>query len=125
MRVEADINRTSDFDEVVLPLPSLLDTAAAEPLYQALNKCLLGASSVALDIELVEQISTSCVQLLLATARTARACGVPFRLCGVSAVTVEAIADLGLTQEFSLSNDETVKVNMVNDYTMAIGDLRS
>ena len=124
MRVEADINRTGDLNEVVLPLPSLLDAAAADPLYEALKKCLPGANSVVLDVELVEQISTACVQLLLATARAARVREVPFRLRGTSTVIVEAIADLGLTQEFSSNDDKVGQADITSDYAIAIGDLR-
>jgi anti-anti-sigma regulatory factor len=78
-------------------LPSLLDLTAAEPLHRALLAWPAGTPLI-LHGGAVEQVSTPCLQVLLAAALAARAQDRRFELRDSSGALRSAIEDLGLTQ---------------------------
>ncbi len=76
-------------------LPAILDLAAAEPLAQVLE-AQLTTGALQIDGSGVERVSTPCLQVLAATAVSARRRGQAFVLRRPSDVLQAAIADLGL-----------------------------
>jgi chemotaxis protein CheX len=63
-----------------LPLPPVLDTAAAGPLRQALREALDRRAAITVDTANVERIGLACLQVLAAAATAAAAEGVALRL---------------------------------------------
>lgn len=76
-------------------LPATLDLAAAEPLARALE-AQLAAGALQIDGSAVERVATPCLQVLAATAVSARRRGQAFTVRRPSDVLQAAIADLGL-----------------------------
>jgi anti-anti-sigma regulatory factor len=101
--VQAEAQRADQPGEQDVNLPSLLDLAAADPLCRALRERLLAAVPIHVTGSRVERVSTSCIQVLLAAAADARAHRLAFRLRDPSPALADALADLGVTPELSLS----------------------
>ena len=84
-------------------LPSLLDIKAAPALVDSLRQYAAAASDgVKLDGQLVERISTLCLQALVAIAQDTQVRGLQFQLRQPSPVLATAIADLGLASGLGL-----------------------
>ena len=108
--MEPDIDRDSPYPDAALfgelasdgvtVLPQLLDLVQAQPLRDRMA-ALLNRGAVTLDAAAVERMSTPCIQVLLATARSADAAGMSFVVRNASAPFLTALADLGLQPEFS------------------------
>jgi len=77
-------------------LPASLDRLAAESLCHGLQEQLLAGEPVRLNGSQVERVSTACIQVLLAAARSAAVREVPFAIDAASATLAEALNDLGL-----------------------------
>jgi anti-anti-sigma regulatory factor len=60
----------------------------------------LNCGAVLVDASAVDRVSTSCIQVLLAAARSADGAGTPFKIANASAALRAALADLGLQAEF-------------------------
>lgn len=80
-----------------LVLQPRLDLSAAEPLAEAL-KTRLGAD-VTVDAREVTHLGAICLQVLLATAKTARRAGHRFTLVNASDRVLEQLSTLGFTPD--------------------------
>lgn len=89
-------NVMTEDSESVSILPATLDRLAAESLCRTLQDGLLAGRPLQLDGSGVERVSTACLQVLLAAARSAAAREVPFAVTAPSDALIEALADLGL-----------------------------
>jgi chemotaxis protein CheX len=85
-------------EETMFALPPSLDLLAAGPLCRQLQERLLSGAPMMLDGGAVDRVSTPCLQLLVASRRSAEARGLRFELREPSPVLSEALADLGLQQ---------------------------
>jgi two-component system chemotaxis response regulator CheY len=74
-----------------LTLPPVLDFAAAEHFHASLIEKLNEAPALHLDASAVEMLTTPCIQLILAAARSH-----PVRIANPSAAFESAFSDLGL-----------------------------
>jgi chemotaxis protein CheX len=88
--------RSSPNDEAVLPLEASLDLVAAMRLREQTSEAIARSTSVVIDASAVERITTPCVQVLVAAARTAAAEGRTFTVGGASGAFEAAFLDLGL-----------------------------
>ena len=61
-------------------LPSVLDVRAAPALAESLRHYIASAETVALDGQMIERVSTPCLQILLATALDTQSRGITSRL---------------------------------------------
>ena len=84
-------------DEFVLP--AILDITRAQDLHATMIARVKGGA-VVVDASAVERVSTPCIQVLLAAARSAEQVGTSFRISNASEALVAALADLGLSEEF-------------------------
>lgn len=82
-----------------LALPAVLDMAGAETLHSLLSSQLAPSETVTVSAGDVERVSTACIQLLIAFARSAEAVGGACRIESPSPVLEAAFADLGLSSE--------------------------
>jgi anti-anti-sigma regulatory factor len=84
-----------------------LDNRTASDLLAGLRKAAAGGGHVALDASQVETVSTSCLQILLAAARSPAEAG-SYRLAAASPALVEIAAEVGLESHISewLARDE-------------------
>lgn len=78
-----------------LPLASVLDLTTIEELYDALRDRSASAAFI-LDGSAVERITTPCLQLLAAAAKSASQSDMAFKLKNPSPTLIAAIQDLGL-----------------------------
>jgi anti-anti-sigma regulatory factor len=78
-------------------LPPVLDLAGAELLHQQLRAACAQDSGIALNGAEVERVSTACLQVMAAAARSMRDRGLPFTLDAPSPALSAALADLGLS----------------------------
>ena len=78
----------------VIELPENLDMPVAAPLAEAFGKVLGGA--VEIDASRVNRLGASCLQVMLAAARTWKAEGAPLTLKNPSARFLEDLGLLGL-----------------------------
>src|SRR5262245_20746811 len=60
----------SDVDQALLPLPEVLDLAAAERLYALMTGLLENGGPMRIDASAVETLTYPCVQIILAAMRT-------------------------------------------------------
>jgi len=84
----------------VFGLPDVLDLTQAQGLRDGLA-ALMADGSLVLDAGAVERMSTPCIQVLLAAARTADAAHIRFSITNPSPAFRTALADLGLQADFS------------------------
>jgi anti-anti-sigma regulatory factor len=87
----------------VVALPAILDLAAADALCRDLRDAM-DLGDVEVDARAVERISTPCIQLLLAAARSAAERGAALRIVAPSAPLSTAIVELGLGGVLSLED---------------------
>lgn len=80
-------------------LPPDLSLAAAPALKQVLFAALGDRCPCQVDGSAVSTISTAAIQVLIAAARQQTGYGVAWRLVDPSPVLVQAITDLGLSQD--------------------------
>jgi anti-anti-sigma regulatory factor len=80
-------------------LPAILDITKASELRGHLVE-RLNCGAVRVNASAVDRVSTPCIQVLLAAARSADAAGTPFRIASASEALRAALADLGLQAEF-------------------------
>jgi anti-anti-sigma regulatory factor len=81
----------------ILRLPPVLDSGGAEGLRRGLQESLARSGGVAVQGGDVERVSTACLQVLVAAARTARSRGQTFRLEAASSCLHTALEELGLS----------------------------
>jgi anti-anti-sigma regulatory factor len=86
-------------------LPSVLDLPAAHGLRDSLLDAAASARAVVADGAAVERTGTPAVQVLLAASRTIAANGGKFVLSRPSSVLRSALDDLGVSNEFELSDE--------------------
>jgi chemotaxis protein CheX len=80
-------------------LPAILDITKAQELRGHMVDRLNGGA-VLVDASAVDRVSTPCIQVHLAAARSAELAGTSFRIANASAALCTALADLGLQAEF-------------------------
>jgi chemotaxis protein CheX len=80
-------------------LPAILDITKAQELRGHMVDRLNGGA-VLVDASAVDRVSTPCIQVLLAAARSVELAGTSFRIDNASAALRAALADLGLQAEF-------------------------
>jgi anti-anti-sigma regulatory factor len=80
-------------------LPAILDITKAQELRGHMVDRLNGGA-VLVDASAVDRVSMSCIQVLLAAARSADGAGTSFRIANASAALRATLADLGLQAEF-------------------------
>jgi chemotaxis protein CheX len=80
-------------------LPAILDITKAQELRGHMVDRLNGGA-VLVDASAVDRVSTPCIQVLLAAARSAELAGTSFRIANASAALCTALADLGLQAVF-------------------------
>lgn len=85
-------------------LAAVLDLPAAVPLRERLLEALGAGEDLVLDGSLVEQVSTGCLQVLVAAARAAQHEARRFSITDPSAVLASAADDLALRNALSLGN---------------------
>jgi chemotaxis protein CheX len=71
-------------------LSSRLDTAAAAPLRQSLQKLVEAAEPIAIDAGAVDQIGQACLQVLAAARAAAVARGLSWQVAFPSVAMIEA-----------------------------------
>ena len=86
-------------EDCTLKLPAELDMLCAEQLKTKLCDALVDSSAIRLDAADVTRVSSSCVQVLLAAARSAESDGGRLDLLNAPSVLTEAFQDLGLQNE--------------------------
>ena len=80
-------------------LPAVLDITKAQELRGHMVDRLNGGA-VVVDASAVDRVSTPCIQVLLAAARSADRAGTSFRIANASEALRAALIDLGLQAEF-------------------------
>ena len=80
-------------------LPAILDITKAKELRGHMVE-RLNCGAVLVDASAVDRVSTPCIQVLLAAARSADCAGTSFRIANASEPLRAALADLGLQAEF-------------------------
>ncbi len=80
----------------LIPLPPVLDTAAATPLAAALRVALAGGKPILVDASSVQRLGTACAQVLVAAAGAGQAAGLELSWKAPSESFVAAFEDLGL-----------------------------
>jgi chemotaxis protein CheX len=93
----------------IVPLPPVLDIAAAHALKGLIGEALASSAGVTLEGARVESIGTPAVQVLLAAARTCAAQRRGFVLEQPSAAVCAAFDDLGLTSELAQWRDRRTR----------------
>ena len=86
-------------EDYTLKLPAELDLLCAEQLKTRLCDVLDETPAIKIDAVDVTRVGTSCVQILLAAARSAESDGGRLMLLNPPSVLCEAFADLGLQNE--------------------------
>ena len=76
----------------------VLDMSASEEFLKVTKSCLSSQVNLTLDGEDVERLSTSCVQVLLATATALEKSDGSFTIKNMSADFERALQDLGFSQ---------------------------
>jgi len=95
-RSEVPSNSVAERDELRIDLATVLDGRAAVDLRDVLSKAISSNRPVRVNAGPVEQISTGCIQLLLAGARSAAKIGGTFIVSDQSDAFKAAFDDLGL-----------------------------
>jgi chemotaxis protein CheX len=80
-------------------LPAILDITKAQELRGHMVE-RLNCGAVLVDASAVDRVSTPCIQVLLAAARSADLAGTSFGIANASEALRAALADLGLQAEF-------------------------
>ena len=83
----------------VFALPAILDITKAQELHGHMVD-RLNVGPVVVDASAVDRVSTPCIQVLLAAARSADGAGTSFRIADASEALRAALVDLGLQAEF-------------------------
>ena len=92
---------------VTISLPSILDITAAAELKRNLLEALASGSSISINASAVQRVTTPCLQILAAAARSvAQAGGGRFRLHSVPQGLSETIAMMGLREVFGIGEVE-------------------
>lgn len=86
-------------ERINLELSANLDMVYADELKRALCEAVEQAQEVRLEAAAVEQVGSSCIQLLVAASRSLEAANGRLRLDNPSSCLVEALVDLGLHDE--------------------------
>ncbi len=97
-RLDLPSNCETERDESQIDLANVLDGRAAVELRDALSKAISLNQPVRVNAGPVEQISTGCIQLLLAGARSAAMNDNAFIVADQSDAFKAAFDDLGLTE---------------------------
>ena len=82
-----------------LELPSQLDMVYAEQLKGALCEAIQQDKEIWLDAAAVDQVGSSCVQLMVAASRALEAVNGRLALANTPTCLSEALSDLGLDDE--------------------------
>jgi chemotaxis protein CheX len=85
-----------------LHLPEALDLTRADALHGALQTRIAQDGLLRIDGSAVSQVSTACMQVLVAAAVTVRGRGRTFALVSPSSVLRDAAGDLGLAAVLGL-----------------------
>jgi len=97
-RLDVPSNNVAERDELRIDLATVLDGRAAVELRDALSKAILLNQPVRVNAGPVEKISTGCIQLLLAGAKSAAMNDNAFIVADQSDAFKAAFDDLGLNE---------------------------
>jgi anti-sigma B factor antagonist len=102
-----DITITNPGGKTVLSINGRIDTSTAPDLEKAVNNEIgLGKRLILLDFSRVSYISSSCLRVLLVTAKKLKNPGDKFGICSLSPEVLKILRLAGFTSIFSIYSSE-------------------
>ena len=98
---------TAESSGGVLKVAGVLNIAVADAMRDSLRDWLASHPDLRLDLSGVESIDTAIVQLLRSARKSALKLGKPFLVLSISAAALETRAELGLTPEDPVLEEES------------------